>query len=197
MKENKQSPSKNKSPLDLPVLIALFACVASFISALSSCQSSREAIKANRANLKPYITFSLAQNPVGYVTPTHVLLPYKLLNTGAGPALEIRRRYISSLLSKDGKETIIQDYPMPISDNLLPSQETPVHNDHINVFGFDPSTVDRIKVSLTATYHGDYEIDKMNYYSRIFWELHPIKYNDKIIFVVGYINFDFGIGNNK
>lgn len=193
MKVNKKSLSKKQSSLNLSLLIALFSCAASIISALSSCQSSREAIKANRANLKPYITFNLAQNPVGYVTPTHVLLPYKLLNTGAGPALGIKRRYISSLLDKHGKETIIQDYPMPISDDLLPSQETPPHNDHINVSGFDFSTVDRIKVNLIATYHGDYEIDKRNYYSKIFWELHPIKYNDKIIFIVGYVNRDFGI----
>lgn len=189
----KKSLSKEKSSLNWALLIAFAACVASFISAFSSYQSSQEAIKANRANLKPYITFNLAKNPVGYITPTHVLLPYKLLNTGAGPALEIKRRYVSSLLNKDGSETIIQDYPMPISDNLLPSQETPAHNDHINVTGFDPSTVDRIKVSLKATYHGDYEIDKRNYYSKIFWELHPIKYEDKIIFIVGYVNFDFGI----
>ncbi|MDD3296557.1 MAG: hypothetical protein PHU64_04260 [Candidatus Omnitrophica bacterium] len=197
MGKKEEKLNKEKSCLNYAFIIALAACVASFISAFSSCNSANEAVKANRVNLKPYIEFNLAKNPVSYVTPTHVLLPYQLKNIGTVPALEIKRRYVSYLIKKDGSETVIQDYPNPVIDNLLPSQNTPIHNDHISIAGFDSSEVESIKVNLISTYHGDREIDEKTYFSKIVWGLLPIKHNDKIIFIVSYINFDFGIENKQ
>ena len=101
MEANHQQQPKRRVAVNWALSITFVACLASVVSAFFAGQSSREAIKANRANLKPYITFDLAKNPVGYISTTHVLLPYKLLNTGGGPALDIKRRYISSLYNKD------------------------------------------------------------------------------------------------
>ncbi len=145
--------------------IALVACIASVVSAFTSYQSSQEAIKANKINQIPYVIFELTQNPSGWATKTHALLSYKMINTGAGPALDIHRRYISYLIMKDDSETLVQDCPNDLIYDLLPTQDSPINPDHINISGFEPDEVSKIKVNLKATYYGNKDIDKNTYYS--------------------------------
>jgi len=197
MEENKQPRPRKRSSINLALLIAFAACVASIVSAFTSYQSSREAIRVNRINQKPSVIFELVQNPTGWASKTHALLSYKMINTGAGPALNIHRRYISYLVMKDGSETLVQDCPNDLIYDLLPTQHSPTNPDHINISGFDFAKVSKIKVNLKATYHGDQEIDKNTYYSEVLFLLHPMKQNETITFLVTQRESKYGIENKK
>ncbi len=181
--------------------IPLIACLAAVFASFSAFISARQTELANKVKLRPYVMIMLESNDLEYNGPPHIVLPYKLGNVGAAPALNVLKGYTSYLIEQSGEEIIIRDrreLPKEV-DAILPSQVSARHDDNIDISKFDLSKIDnvnKIRVELKITYQGFPEVDKRTYYSKSLLELFPkITPSGRVRFLVTQPKLDFGFEN--
>jgi hypothetical protein len=192
------------------LIASIVAAVAAVISAGAAWMGANQQKLESRAQLRPYVLIKLADNVmrrnkdgwpfIPYKDPKFVTLPYRLKNVGSTPALKIRKGYTSYWVDSSDKENLIQPYreAEDKTDALLPSQESAIHMDQINISGFDPISMNKIRVDLEITYKGFSEVDRRISYSKARFVLIPDKMqNDEIGFYVSQPSLDFGFENKK
>lgn len=192
------------------LIVSIVASSAAVISAGAALVGANQQKLESRAQLRPYVLIKLADNVmrrnkdgwpfIPYKDSKSVSLPYRLENVGSTPALKIRKGYTSYWIDNSDKENLIQSYKETEdkTDALLPSQDSAIHMDQINISGFDPINMNKIRVDLEITYKGFSEVDHRVSYSKARFVLIPDKMqNDEIGFYVSQPSLDFGFENKK